>query len=131
MDSSNDSPIIPSQYLDNIDLNINLECTGSGRQLRDGTQCPARLVMEVYQLNQPYIHCAHCTRTLSTHLIICNLQEYDTRYLRALLEDDHTIISKCEMFAKSHSYGPLVPCSYIASPSSQHQYCHKWINRAQ
>ncbi|KAG1788472.1 uncharacterized protein HD556DRAFT_1245206, partial [Suillus plorans] len=55
------------------------------------------------------------------HLLIWNIQECDTQYLRALLEDDrHTILER-EDLAKSRGYGPLIPCNYVTSPSSQRQ----------
>ncbi|KIK33429.1 hypothetical protein CY34DRAFT_46530, partial [Suillus luteus UH-Slu-Lm8-n1] len=53
------------------------------------------------------------------HLFIRNLQESDTRYLQALLDDDRRIITECEQLAKSQGYGPLMPCSFVTSPSSQ------------
>ena len=52
------------------------------------------------------------------------MQEYDTKYLQALLDNNWEVFSKHEHDAKSKGYGPLMPCDYVASPSMQTQLCH-------
>ncbi|KAG1887408.1 uncharacterized protein F5891DRAFT_967475 [Suillus fuscotomentosus] len=86
-------------------------------------RCSGKLIMQLDAYNQPFVRCKLRSHTRRTHLFIRNLQECDTRYLQALLDDDHIIISECEQLAKSQGYGPLLPCSYVTSPSSQRQVC--------
>ena len=52
-----------------------------------------------------------------------NLQEYDIDYLSALINNDLPGISKHETAAMQEGYGPLVPCTFTASPSAQTQIC--------
>ncbi|KAF8836644.1 hypothetical protein BDN67DRAFT_983787 [Paxillus ammoniavirescens] len=59
-----------------------------------------------------------------SHLILHNFQEFDTGYLKALLIDDKSTITMYEEGqAKVHGYGPLVPCTFVASPSEHKQHC--------
>jgi len=69
------------------------------------------------------LHSPSCAR----HLKLGGLQEYDTQYLRALLEDDWDVINCCENTAKLAGYGPRCPCDYVASPWTQSQLCHKYF----
>ena len=55
------------------------------------------------------------------------MQEYDTEYLQALLADNWEVINRHECGVKSKGYGPLMPCDYVASPSTQTQLCRKLI----
>ena len=58
------------------------------------------------------------------HLLLYGMQEYDTKYLQALLDNNWEVISKHEHDAKLKGYGPLMPCDYVASSSMQTQLCH-------
>ncbi|KIK80352.1 hypothetical protein PAXRUDRAFT_158926, partial [Paxillus rubicundulus Ve08.2h10] len=60
------------------------------------------------------------------HLILCNLQEYNLDYLHALLENNMSVITNHEGAARECGYGPLVPCSFVVSPSKQKQLCSHW-----
>ncbi|KAG2045256.1 hypothetical protein BDR03DRAFT_930234 [Suillus americanus] len=77
--------------------------------------------MQLDAYSQPFVRCKLRSHTCHTHLFIWNLQEYNTRYLRALLDNDNDIILECEQLAKSQGYGPLLLCTYVTSPSSQRQ----------
>jgi len=68
------------------------------------------------------LHSPSCTR----HLKLGGLQEYDTQYLHALLEDDD-VINCCENTAKLAGYGPHCPCDYVASTWTQSQLCDKYF----
>ncbi|KAG2137941.1 hypothetical protein DEU56DRAFT_736613 [Suillus clintonianus] len=103
--------------------------TADHRQLVK-TRCNGKLIMHFDAYNQPFIRCSLYSRTSRSHLFIRNLQESDTRYLQALLNDDRCIIAECEQLAKSRGYGPLMPCSFVTSPSSQKQVCPHWHRHA-
>jgi hypothetical protein len=53
------------------------------------------------------------------------LQEFDIPYLRALLENDQASIFQFEEQARTHGYGPLAPCTFMASPIEQKQLCRE------
>ncbi|KAG1862305.1 hypothetical protein F4604DRAFT_1657854 [Suillus subluteus] len=93
-------------------------------------KCNGRLVMHFDAYNQPFIRCSLHSRIARSHLFIRNLQESDTCYLQALLDDDRHIITKCEQLAMSRGYGPLMPCSFVTGPSSQKQVCPHWHRQA-
>lgn len=61
-----------------------------------------------------------------SHFILYDLQEYDINYLRALLEDNKPIITQYEVAAMQQGYGPLVPCTFVASTSQHMQHCHEY-----
>ncbi|KAG2086384.1 uncharacterized protein F5147DRAFT_588546 [Suillus discolor] len=114
------------QYLDSIstssDTDLHIGCIPSSRRPVK-KKCNGRLVMHFDAYNQPFIRCSLHSHTARSHLFIQNLQESDTCYLQALLNDDHHMITKCEQLAKSQGYGPLMPCSFVTGPSSQKQVC--------
>ncbi|KAF8955028.1 hypothetical protein BDZ97DRAFT_1634183, partial [Flammula alnicola] len=62
----------------------------------------------------------------TSHLILRNLQEFDMKYLTALLQNDVLTTSNLERCALEHGYGPLAPCSFHASASEQKQLCPNW-----
>ena len=61
----------------------------------------------------------------SPHLLLRNLQEFDTPYLRALLSGDSDWYLRVENYAKSLGIGPLAPCIFAASPNEQKTNCRK------
>lgn len=69
--------------------------------------------------------CEHFSPLQRAHLVLHNLQEYDIPYLQALLEDNQQQVHVFKTHAKSFGYGPLVPCSFAASPVEQKQLCRK------
>ncbi|KIJ37987.1 hypothetical protein M422DRAFT_259373 [Sphaerobolus stellatus SS14] len=86
-------------------------------------QCNGKLVFRKDNFGKPFIQCekrgpGHCG-----HLRIRNLNEFNLQYLQALFEDNLPEILKYEEAAKAEGYGPLVPCSYVAAPQEQRQYC--------
>jgi len=81
----------------------------------------SELLTDLYSFHS----CNGRSRHSRAHLLIRNIQECDTRYLRALLENDVRVIVECEELAKFRGYGPLIPCNYVASPSSQRQLCRR------
>ncbi|KAF9232988.1 hypothetical protein BU15DRAFT_66970 [Melanogaster broomeanus] len=85
-----------TQYIDNIDVVVD---GGSSRLSRrpNVKHCQGKLVMENDKYNQPFIR----------------LQEYDTRYLRALLEDDWQTINGCERTAKRDGYAHQPNPNYV------------------
>ncbi|KAG2110340.1 uncharacterized protein F5147DRAFT_772592 [Suillus discolor] len=121
------------QYLDSIstssDTDLHIGCIPSSRRPVK-KKCNGRLVMHFDAYNQPFIRCSLHSRTACSHLFIRNLQESDTCYLQALLDDDHHMIMKCEQLAKSQGYGPLMLCSFVTGPSSQKQQgvLRKWAH---
>ncbi|KAF9232965.1 hypothetical protein BU15DRAFT_90533 [Melanogaster broomeanus] len=96
------------------------------RQSNNHEMCMGKLVMRRDRFNRHFICCQYHTRTRRSHLILRNLQEYDLDYLRALLENNTSVIAKHEGAARERGYGPLVPCSFVASPSEQKQLCPHW-----
>ncbi|KIK77556.1 hypothetical protein PAXRUDRAFT_166459, partial [Paxillus rubicundulus Ve08.2h10] len=127
MQDITDSGLSCDQYMDNID--VILDDSTSCSSCHPGVKCcQGKLVMEFDNYNQPFVqlHSSHCT----THLMLRGLQEYDTQYLHALLENDWPVINKCENAAKMAGYGPHVPCKFIASPFSQSQICPHWHRQA-
>lgn len=56
------------------------------------------------------------------------MQEFDIPYLRALLEDDSTWYLHVEGYAKSLGFGPLVPCTFAASPNEQKSSCRNYCH---
>jgi hypothetical protein len=70
----------------------------------------------------------YANRTVSqatSHLVLRNLDEFNTEYLRALIENDATTISFYERRAKQDGYGPLIQCSFVASPAELKQRCRE------
>jgi len=70
--------------------------------------------------------CQHRSRNDRAHLILRNLQEFDISYLTALISGDSMTIKQHEELAKYRGYGPLVPCTFVASPSEQKQICRMY-----
>ncbi|KAF8833796.1 hypothetical protein BDN67DRAFT_998876 [Paxillus ammoniavirescens] len=117
------------QYMDNIDVVLDNGASCSSR--RPGVKrCRGKLVMEFDKYNQPFIRCRLRSSSHTMHLMLHGLQEYDTQYLRALLENDWPVINERENTAKTAGYGPRVPCTFVASPSSQSQLCPHWHRQA-
>ncbi|KAG1746028.1 uncharacterized protein EDB91DRAFT_1080250 [Suillus paluster] len=88
--------------------------------------CRGKLVMQVDKFNWHYIQCQLRSRDDLSHLILCNLQEFDTGYLQALLDDDKVVIASHEQDVRDNGYGPLIPCHFVASLSQQKQLCPHW-----
>ncbi|KAG1799560.1 hypothetical protein EV424DRAFT_1545973 [Suillus variegatus] len=108
----------PEIVLDSFDLHSESESRG----------CGAPLMLSVNNLGRPYIHCKNFNASVSrarTHLVLRNLDEFNTDYLRALIENDLKAISFYETRAKNDGYGPLMPCTFVASPAEQKQCCRK------
>ena len=59
------------------------------------------------------------------HLLLRNLQEFDTPYLRVLLSGDSDWYLRVENYVKSLGIGPLAPCVFAASPNEQKINCRK------
>ncbi|KAG2346777.1 hypothetical protein BDR05DRAFT_997176 [Suillus weaverae] len=81
-----------------------MDCLPSSRRVKK-PRCGGKLIMQLDAYSQPFVRCK-----LRSHT-------------RSLLDNDNIIISECEELAKSRGYGPLLPCSYVTSPSSQRQVC--------
>ncbi|KAJ6586302.1 hypothetical protein DFH09DRAFT_1075258 [Mycena vulgaris] len=73
-----------------------------------------------------YGRCEHRKKTDRAHLILRTLDKFDNPYLRALLENDCQAIEEREELARKFGYGPLVPCSFNASPSVQKELCRAY-----
>ncbi|KAG2116152.1 hypothetical protein DEU56DRAFT_748432 [Suillus clintonianus] len=98
---------------------------GTTRHLSSASStCQGKLVMRVDRFNRRYIQCQFRSQNNRSHLILGNLQEFDTRYLQALLDDDEVLIASHEEDARQDGYGPLIPCRFVASPSEQKQLSH-------
>ena len=67
--------------------------------------------------------CEFCSHRDHAHFVLYDLQEYDINYLQALLKDNKTIIAQYGIAAMHKGYGPLVPCTYVASSSQHTQHC--------
>lgn len=63
--------------------------------------------------------------TSSPHLLLRNLQEFDTPYLDALLSGNSVWFLRVENYAKSLGIGPLAPCTFAASPNEQKVNCRE------
>ncbi|KAF8581880.1 hypothetical protein K439DRAFT_1635804 [Ramaria rubella] len=70
--------------------------------------------------------CEHWRKGHKGHLIITKLDEYDIKYLTALLENDTCYTRTVELDAKAAGYGPLHSCGYVAAHREQKQLCHKF-----
>ncbi|KIK81572.1 hypothetical protein PAXRUDRAFT_107757, partial [Paxillus rubicundulus Ve08.2h10] len=89
--------------------------------------CHGRLALcyNIYQ--QPFIQCSNFTpATLSVHLVLHNLQEFDTEYLCALLDNNQNVVNHIKQHAKTLWIGPLAECDFTASPCEQKQLCQHW-----
>ncbi|KAF8184741.1 hypothetical protein BJ912DRAFT_852992, partial [Pholiota molesta] len=97
-------------------------------ELRSPTKkhCQGEMIMRSNKYGRPFIQCEHRTNSDRSHLIIRNLDEFNTFYLKALLDADHKVISCFENEAKLLGYGPLIPCTYTASASAQKALCPYW-----
>lgn len=71
--------------------------------------------------------CEHRSRNNRAHLILRNLQEFDLGYLKALFSTDAAMIAVHEGQAEMRGYGPLMPCTFTASPSEHKQSCRKYM----
>ncbi|KAH0831831.1 hypothetical protein J3R83DRAFT_12681 [Lanmaoa asiatica] len=91
-------------------------------------ECRGTLVMRRDRSNRYFISCQYRTRTHCAHLILRNLQEYDTDYLCALFKNDAHAIVKYEIAAMQEGYGPRVPCTFTAPPSAQKQVCRMYLH---
>ncbi|KII88254.1 hypothetical protein PLICRDRAFT_29844 [Plicaturopsis crispa FD-325 SS-3] len=89
-------------------------------------ECSGTLVLKYNQYKKAYIQCEHRSKSRRSHLILRNLDEYNIEYLRALLHNDSDRQRLLEEAAEDEGYGPLVPCSYTASPSEQKEMCPYW-----
>ena len=82
--------------------------------------------LSINQLSLMKDSCKFRSRRDHAHFILYDLQEYDINYLWALLEDNKTIIAQHEIAAMQKGYGPLVPCTYVASSSQHTQHCREY-----
>ncbi|KAG9309526.1 hypothetical protein JVU11DRAFT_10503 [Chiua virens] len=90
-------------------------------------KCNSRLELLYDGYNQPYIQCSqHLINPTRAHLLLRNLQEFDTNYLHALLLGDSTCYLHTENVFKTLGVGPLAPCTFAASPSEQKSNCPHW-----
>ncbi|KAF8157089.1 hypothetical protein B0H34DRAFT_798402 [Crassisporium funariophilum] len=87
--------------------------------------CHGKLILAYDQYNHPRLECEFRSNS-GSHLILRNLQEFDMKYLTALLQNDTSIIASLEQQACLDGYGPLAPCSFRASASEQKQLCPNW-----
>ncbi|KAG2745354.1 hypothetical protein P692DRAFT_201720309 [Suillus brevipes Sb2] len=76
----------------------------SSRRERKRKTCKGNLVMLIDQFNQPFIQCEYFSTAQRAHLVLRNLQEFDTPYLHALLENDQPNIFQFEEYARAHGY---------------------------
>lgn len=73
-----------------------------------------------------YIYrCENYGNTKCGDLALHNLDEYNIPYLAALLANDQASIAIHERDAGQKGYGPLVPCSFMASPSEKKSFCRE------
>ncbi|EJD33115.1 hypothetical protein AURDEDRAFT_155120, partial [Auricularia subglabra TFB-10046 SS5] len=72
-----------------------------------------------------FIRCSLRRSGALGHLSISGIEQYDTEYLRALLEDDYDTALVHETRAASSGYGPLAPCARVA-PASSPATCSDW-----
>ncbi|KAH7903935.1 hypothetical protein BJ138DRAFT_1019827 [Hygrophoropsis aurantiaca] len=114
----------------NSDNDTNFGCISASRRPAKDNKCKGKLVILVDKYQQPFIQCQFRSQSHRHHLVLRSLQEYDTQYLRALLENDTMHISEHKNNAKRGGYGPLVPCTFVASPVEQKQRCSHWHRRA-
>jgi hypothetical protein len=72
--------------------------------------------------------CQYRNKADKAHLILHTLDEFDTPYLRALLQNDANAIKQHEESARQFGYGPRAPCTFAASPSAQKELCREHIS---
>jgi len=153
LDTSSDTEIgnMDSLSMDGIDVSRFGPCANFDRVLQHFTTswgehsaagCKGRIIMKqdrsghhfiqyvvcllltsLFDKSGPFCRCEHRTHRNQSHLIIRNLQEYDTDYLQALLEGDEASISSFELNARRLGYGPRLPCSFVAPHSKQKMDC--------
>ncbi|KAF7969562.1 hypothetical protein HWV62_26919 [Athelia sp. TMB] len=96
------------------------------RPARD-LHCRGQIILRGNKFGRSYVQCEHYEpRTRRAHLVLQNLDEYNIPYLAALLADDPVHIREHEQGALEQGYGPLMACSFMASPSEQKAYCSNW-----
>ncbi|KAF8975638.1 hypothetical protein BDQ17DRAFT_1267859 [Cyathus striatus] len=92
----------------------------------DSTLCSGKMILAYNRYNQPRLQCEYRSQVDTAHLILRNLQEFNISYLSALLSKDINEIHSHEANAFRNGYGPLVPCTFQASPSEQKDQCSFW-----
>ncbi|KZV84152.1 hypothetical protein EXIGLDRAFT_776848 [Exidia glandulosa HHB12029] len=87
-------------------------------------RCKGKLVM-FQQDTRHFIQCSERKPGAQGHLLVYGVEQYDIGYLRALVSGDNASAERYELRAARGGYGPLVPCSRVASPGSQ-AICSDW-----
>ncbi|KAF8578686.1 hypothetical protein K439DRAFT_1621146 [Ramaria rubella] len=88
--------------------------------------CDGRIQLHIGSHGKPYTKCEHWRKGHKGHLIITKLDEYDIKYLTALLENDTCYTRMVELDAKAAGYGPLHSCGYVAARREQKRLCPHW-----
>ncbi|KZV98486.1 hypothetical protein EXIGLDRAFT_832155 [Exidia glandulosa HHB12029] len=90
------------------------------------THCAGKVLFKRDSSGRSYLECEHRHSADRAHLVLRNLQDYDTSYLEALVKGDMETVRQHEELARSRGYGPLVSCSHTRSCRSQAQQCPHW-----
>ncbi|KAF8998097.1 hypothetical protein BDQ17DRAFT_1247946, partial [Cyathus striatus] len=98
---------------------------GCPRKVHKGRLCSGKMIIKYGRHGQPHLQCEHCLHIDKAHLILRNLQEFNIQYLTALVTRNQQGIKFFEEHAYFKGHGPLVSCSFQASPSEQKDQCHK------
>ncbi|KIJ46297.1 hypothetical protein M422DRAFT_250346 [Sphaerobolus stellatus SS14] len=112
-DDSPESPLIFYEALSDI----------RSRKPGDVRKCNGKLVFKVDEFRRYFIQCENHQKGHRAHLIICNLNEFDLEYLRALCTDELEKIMHIEESAGREGYGPLVACNFVSSTKEQKELC--------
>ncbi|KAF8997410.1 hypothetical protein BDQ17DRAFT_1429090 [Cyathus striatus] len=91
-----------------------------------GSLCSGRMVFSYDRYNHPRLQCEFRTRSDKAHLILRNLQEFNLDYLKALVGRDISCMLSHETRAWLNGYGPLMACTFQASPSEKKTKCPYW-----
>ncbi|KAF5382081.1 hypothetical protein D9615_004312 [Tricholomella constricta] len=81
------------------------------------TTCRGRLLFQCDKYSQWYIQCAKRDAKNLDHLVLRNIDEFNLEYLAALMSGDAAAVMRFELPAKQFGYGPLAPCTFVASPT--------------
>ncbi|KIJ35226.1 hypothetical protein M422DRAFT_262607 [Sphaerobolus stellatus SS14] len=88
-----------------------------------GSLCKGEIGLYYNSNGAPFLACKNFSAYHRAHFHLRRLDEYDIEYLTALFRNDITEVARHETNAKDLGYGPLIPCTFVASCREQKQLC--------
>ncbi|KIJ41602.1 hypothetical protein M422DRAFT_255217 [Sphaerobolus stellatus SS14] len=95
-------------------------------KMPETTRCKGKLGLRRDGDFRPFIQCEKRRPGHHAHLLIRNLDQYNSEYLQALFYSDRERLLAFETAASLAGYGPLAPCDFIANRKEQKTLCPTW-----